>query len=182
MSSPEAPGPVVLKKYGNRRLYDTRASRYVTLEDVATMVKDGVDILVRDAATDEDLTRLVLLQIILEHQKSRVDLLPVAFLRQLISYKEDTLKQFFERYLSLSLEVFAGAQDQVTRGFRASFENALKGMPPLNPMEWPKLFQGAARPQAAAEATPRTEVPERTTRSRTARKRSAGTAKTRRRT
>lgn len=149
MPTNAASSPLILKKYGNRRLYDTRASKYVTLEDVAAMVQDGVDLTVVDAATNEDLTRLVLLQIILEHQKIRVNLLPVQFLRQIISYKEDTLRQFFERYLSLSLEVFAGAQNQVSQRFRTGFEKAMKGMPPLNPMDWPAMFTGSEPGSAA---------------------------------
>ncbi|MBI4861124.1 MAG: polyhydroxyalkanoate synthesis repressor PhaR [Candidatus Riflebacteria bacterium] len=121
----ESTATVVLKKYGNRRLYDTARSCYVTLEDVAGMVKAGVEIVVNDARTGEDLTRLTLLQIIIEHQKNRVDLLPVPFLRQLLTYREDTLRQFFDRYLGLSLEMFSTVQDRFTRTLQERFQSAL---------------------------------------------------------
>lgn len=129
--------PVLLKKYGNRRLYDTSQSAYVTLADVADMVRRGVEIQVVDAKTGEDLTRMVLLQIIMEHQKSRIDLLPIAFLRQLITYREDTLREFFDKYLEASLTAFASAETQVAKRFRDGFETFLGGMVNAGARVWP---------------------------------------------
>lgn len=129
--------PVLLKKYGNRRLYDTSQSAYVTLADVADMVRRGVEIQVVDAKTGEDLTRMVLLQIIMEHQKSRIELLPIAFLRQLITYREDTLREFFDKYLEASLTAFASAETQVAKRFRDGFETFLGGMVNAGARVWP---------------------------------------------
>jgi polyhydroxyalkanoate synthesis repressor PhaR len=120
--------PVLLKKYGNRRLYDTEKSAYVTLADVAEMVRRNVEIRVVDAKSGEDLTRVVLLQIIMEHQKSRIELLPIAFLRQLITYREDTLREFFDRYLEASLTAFASAETAVAKRFREGFDGWIGGM------------------------------------------------------
>ena len=140
--------PVLLKKYGNRRLYDTEKSAYVTLADVAEMVRRNVEIQVVDAKSGEDLTRMILLQIIMEHQKSRIDLLPIAFLRQLITYREDTLREFFDRYLEVSLAAFASAETQVARRFRDGFDSWLGGMVGGAT----KLFPFAARAGAPAPA------------------------------
>lgn len=142
--------PVLLKKYGNRRLYDTSQSAYVTLADVADMVRRGVEIQVVDAKTGEDLTRMVLLQIIMEHQKSRIDLLPIAFLRQLITYREDTLREFFDKYLEASLTAFASAETQVAKRFRDGFETFLGGMVNAGARVWP--FAGT--PPAKQEPEP----------------------------
>src|ERR1700741_1937232 len=86
-------GPVVVKKYANRRLYNTRSSSYVTLEDLCHMVKEGVEFVVRDAKTGEDITRSVLTQIIVEEEaKGGQNMLPIGFLRRLISFYGDNLQ------------------------------------------------------------------------------------------
>ena len=141
--------PVLLKKYGNRRLYDTEKSTYVTLIDVAEMVRRGVEIAVVDAKTSEDLTRTILLQIIMEHQKSRIELLPIAFLRQLITYREDTLREFFDKYLMASLTAFASAETQVARRFKDGFESFLGGMVQGGARIWP-----FAKPEPPPEPAP----------------------------
>jgi polyhydroxyalkanoate synthesis repressor PhaR len=105
--------PVTIKKYANRRLYNTGTSTYVTLEDLATMVKDGEDFVVYDAKSGEDITRSVLTQIILEEDSKGRNLLPIGFLRQLISFYDDQLHAFLPRYLEVSMENFARHQDQI---------------------------------------------------------------------
>src|SRR5580693_9986818 len=91
---PAAPEKVVIKKYANRRLYNTRSSAYVTLEHLADMVKEGVDFVVYDAKTNEDITRQVLTQIIFEEESHGQNLLPIQFLRQLIRFYGDSMQSF----------------------------------------------------------------------------------------
>ncbi len=99
--------PTIIKKYGNRRLYDTRRSRYVTLEEVLEIVAAGEEIQVVDAKTGEDLTKRVVTKIIfLEEQRRNLDLLPLAFLRKLVQHRDDSLREFYQKYLALSLDVY----------------------------------------------------------------------------
>src|SRR4051794_19704498 len=97
-------GPVVIKKYGNRRLYDTAASRYVNLDEVAGLVRAGADIQVVDAKTGEDLTRPVLTQIIMEEAKDQRAGLPLELLRQLIVATDHAQQQFLSWYLRSAFE------------------------------------------------------------------------------
>ena len=99
-------GPVTIKKYANRRLYNTGTSTYVTLEDLATMVKSGEDFAVFDAKTGEDITRSVLTQIIFEQENKEggQNLLPIKFLRQLIRFYGDSMQKLVPSYLEVSLE------------------------------------------------------------------------------
>jgi len=106
--------PIVIKKYANRRLYNTGSSTYVTLEDLASMVKDGEDFVVQDAKSGDDLTRSVLTQIIFEQEgKEGQNLLPVAFLRQLISYYGDSMQTVIPSYLEMTMNSFAKEQDKL---------------------------------------------------------------------
>src|SRR3954453_12088666 len=108
--------PAVVKKYANRRLYNTATSSYVTLDELSQMVRDGEDFVVFDAKTGEDITRSVLTQIILEEDSKGRNLLPIGFLRQLIGFYDDQLHAFLPRYLEVSMENFARHQDQI-RGY-----------------------------------------------------------------
>lgn len=115
------PAPVVIKKYANRRLYNTETSAYVTLEDLAQMVRSDRDFVVFDARTNEDLTHSVLTQIIVE-QESRSggqNLLPVPFLRQLIRFYDDALGKMVPSYLQVSLEMLTKEQER----YRTQFAN-----------------------------------------------------------
>ena len=94
MSEQPAPSTVVIKKYANRRLYNTSTSTYVTLDDLADMVKQGTDFAVYDAKTGEDITRSVLTQIIFEEESKGTNLLPINFLRQLIRFYGDSMQAF----------------------------------------------------------------------------------------
>src|SRR6266508_991910 len=97
-------GPVVIKKYANRRLYNTGTSTYVTLEDLATMVKNGEDFVVFDAKTGEDITRSVMAQIVSEQEnKEGQSLLPIAFLRQLIRFYRDSMQMMVPSFLAQSM-------------------------------------------------------------------------------
>src|SRR5215475_2712631 len=105
------PSVTLIKKYGNRRLYDTRRSRYVTLEDILEVVAAGEEIRVIDAKTQEDLTKRVVTKIIfLEEERRNLDLLPLEFLRKLVQHRDDSLREFYQRYLALSLEVYRSSQ------------------------------------------------------------------------
>ena len=123
-SSSGQPGdkaPIVVKKYANRRLYNTATSSYVTLEDLATLVKEGGDFVVQDAKTGEDLTRSVLTQIIVEQEQKGQNLLPISFLRQLISFYGDSMQFLVPGYLEQAMIAFAGNQDQMRDSLRATF-------------------------------------------------------------
>ena len=124
-------GPVTIKKYANRRLYNTGTSTYVTLEDLATMVKNGEDFAVFDAKTGEDITRSVLTQIIFEQENKEggQNLLPINFLRQLIRFYGDSMQKLVPSYLEVSLESFTREQEK----FRQQFTQAF-GATPFGPL------------------------------------------------
>ncbi|MFO1037407.1 MAG: polyhydroxyalkanoate synthesis repressor PhaR [Geminicoccaceae bacterium] len=142
MSSPAAPTTdkpeaapsgkaAVVKKYANRRLYNTATSSYVTLDELSQMVRKGDDFVVYDAKTNEDITRSVLTQIILEEDSKGRNLLPIGFLRQLISFYDDNLHAFLPRYLEMSMENFSKHQDQI----RAYMEQTFGRFFPINQFE-----------------------------------------------
>ena len=112
---------VVIKKYANRRLYNTATSSYVTLDHLCQMVKDGVEFAVYDAKSGEDITRSVLTQIIVEEESKGQNLLPINFLRQLISLYGDNLQFLVPRYLEQSMEAFSKNQEQMRTYMRESF-------------------------------------------------------------
>src|SRR5271169_1075167 len=101
----KSPEPVTIKKYANRRLYNTGTSTYVTLEDLAVMVKEGEDFVVFDAKTGEDITRSVLTQIIFEQENKGANLLPINFLRQVIRFYGDSMQLVVPRYLEASIDM-----------------------------------------------------------------------------
>jgi polyhydroxyalkanoate synthesis repressor PhaR len=114
--------PVTIKKYANRRLYNTGTSTYVTLEDLAAMVKNGEDFVVYDAKTGEDITRAVLTQIIFEQEnKEGQNLLPIAFLRQLIRFYGDSMQMLVPRYLEVSIESLTREQEKFRQQMAQAF-------------------------------------------------------------
>ena len=118
--------PITIKKYANRRLYNTGTSTYVTLEDLAAMVKRGEDFIVNDAKTGEDITRQVLAQIIFEQEnKEGQSMLPIAFLRQLIRFYGDSMQMLVPRYLEVSIDSFTREQEK----FRQQMAQAFGGSP-----------------------------------------------------
>lgn len=123
--------PVVIKKYANRRLYNTESSTYVTLEDLCQMVKRGEDFVVYDAKTGDDITRSVLTQIIFEQESRGDNLLPVNFLRRIIGFYDGSMKEILPPYLEASLEAFSRNQEQV----RNLFNSSLGNMFPYNQLE-----------------------------------------------
>jgi len=124
-------GPVAIKKYANRRLYNTGTSTYVTLEDLASMVKKGEDFVVYDAKTSEEITRSVLAQIIFEQEnKEGQNLLPITFLRQLIRFYGDSMQMLVPRYLEVSIDSLTREQskfrDQLAQAFGSGPFGALE--------------------------------------------------------
>ncbi|MFZ2008351.1 MAG: polyhydroxyalkanoate synthesis repressor PhaR, partial [Stellaceae bacterium] len=113
--------PVVVKKYANRRLYNTATSSYVTLEDLAKMIKDGGDFIVHDAKTGEDITRSVLTQIIVEQEQKGQNLLPISFLRQLIGFYGDSVQFLVPGYLEQAMIAFGRNQEQMRKSLQATF-------------------------------------------------------------
>jgi polyhydroxyalkanoate synthesis repressor PhaR len=105
--------PVTIKKYANRRLYNTATSSYVTLDHLAQMVKEGVEFVVYDAKSGDDITRSVLTQIIVEEESRGQNLLPISFLRHLISFYGDSLQTLVPRYLDHTMQTFASNQDHM---------------------------------------------------------------------
>ncbi len=115
--------PVTIKKYANRRLYNTGTSTYVTLEDLANMVKDGEDFVVYDAKSGDDITHSVLTQIIFEQENKGQNLLPIAFLRQIIRFYGDSMQMLVPRYLEASISSFTKDQEK----FRSQMSNTFTG-------------------------------------------------------
>jgi polyhydroxyalkanoate synthesis repressor PhaR len=105
--------PTTIKKYANRRLYNTGTSTYVTLEDLAEMVKGGEDFIVFDAKTGEDITRSVLTQIIFEQENKGQNLLPITFLRQLIRFYGDSIQNLIPTYLDFSIDSLVREQEKL---------------------------------------------------------------------
>jgi len=113
--------PVVVKKYANRRLYNTATSSYVTLDDLAKLIKEGGDFVAYDAKTGEDITRSVLTQIIVEQEQKGQNLLPTSFLRQLISFYGDSMQFLVPGYLEQAMIAFARNQEQMRKNLQATF-------------------------------------------------------------
>ncbi len=143
---PKAKPPVVIKKYANRRLYNTERSTYVTLGHLAQMVRDGEDFIVNDAKSGDDITRSVLTQIIFEEEAKGQNMLPTRFLRQLIGLYGDTLQGFVPGYLDASMDTFSKNQEKMREQVRSVFESnpALTNFESLarTNMEW---FENAMR-------------------------------------
>jgi polyhydroxyalkanoate synthesis repressor PhaR len=113
--------PIVIKKYANRRLYNTATSSYVTLDYLAEMVKNGEDFVVYDAKSGEDITHSVLTQIIFEEESKGQNLLPIQFLRQLIKFYGDSLQNFVPSYLEMSMDAFSQNQDGMRERMQGAF-------------------------------------------------------------
>jgi len=112
--------PIVIKKYANRRLYNTDTSSYVTLDDLCDMVKENSDFIVYDAKSGEDLTRQVLTQIIFEQESRGQSLLPIEFMRNLIGFYDNGLKDFMPAYLDTSMQTFMKNQGKMQEYMRTN--------------------------------------------------------------
>ncbi|GAB5507680.1 MAG: polyhydroxyalkanoate synthesis repressor PhaR [Rhizobiaceae bacterium] len=134
---PAKDDPVVIKKYANRRLYNTGTSTYVTLEDLADMVKRGEEFTVKDAKTREDITHLVLTQIIFElENKDGHNMLPVPFLRQLIAFYGDQMQMVVPSFLEQSMIAFSREQERLREQMKSAFgQNTVDMMQMTAPMK-----------------------------------------------
>ncbi|WP_326525599.1 polyhydroxyalkanoate synthesis repressor PhaR [Sphingomonas sp.] len=117
-------GPVIIKKYANRRLYNTESSSYITLEHLAAMTREGRDFKVVDAKSEEDITHTVLTQIIMEEEARGSSMLPVNFLRQLIALYGDSMQAMVPGYLEASMESFRRNQEQFKSAVEGAFANS----------------------------------------------------------
>jgi polyhydroxyalkanoate synthesis repressor PhaR len=134
---PAKDDPVVIKKYANRRLYNTGTSTYVTLEDLAEMVKRGEEFSVQDAKTGEDITHPVLTQIIFElENKDGQNMLPISFLRQLISFYGDQMQMIVPSFLEQSMIAFAKEQERFREQMKSTF-----GQTPMDMMKMPSTMK-----------------------------------------
>ncbi len=120
--------PVVVKKYANRRLYNTESSSYITLDNLAGMIRAGRDFVVYDAKTGEDITRGVLTQIIVEEESKGRAMLPTAFLRHIIGFYGDSLQQFVPSYLDQAMTSFALQQEQMRATMQQTMGNLFPGI------------------------------------------------------
>ena len=123
--------PIIIRKYANRRLYNTEISSYVTLDDLCHMVKKGEDFVVKDAKTNEDLTKSVLTQIIFEQEGKGENLLPTEFLKNIIGYYDDSLKNVVPIYLNSMMKAFISKQEEL----RKSLNDASVGFNPFKQFE-----------------------------------------------
>jgi polyhydroxyalkanoate synthesis repressor PhaR len=141
----------IIKKYGNRRLYDTAASRYINLDDIALLIREGKDVKVVDAKTGQDLTRVTLTQIITEDAKDKPTGLPLELLRQLIVASDEVRQEFIMWYLKSAFDTYQKVQDAVQNRL-GEVQSAI-----LSPVDLMKKFLGATpqtplpRPQASEE-------------------------------
>ena len=118
---------IVIRKYANRRLYDTNASRYVTIDDLATMVKADINFRVVDVASGQDLTRFTLVQIILDIESEGHQMLPIGVLRQLIRFYGDRMEPILSRYLERTMNAFLNHQNRAEDALGASLDSIRSG-------------------------------------------------------
>jgi polyhydroxyalkanoate synthesis repressor PhaR len=155
--------PVIIKKYANRRLYNTQTSSYVTLDHLAQMVKEGTEFEVRDARTGEDITRPVLTQIIFEEEGKGQHLLPIRFLRQLIRFYGDSMQAILPSYLEFSIDRFSGEQQAMREaagrmfGPEAFSAGSFAALQELTKKNFAAFNQALTMFSPFANATPSTE-------------------------
>jgi len=145
--------PITIKKYANRRLYNTETSTYVTLDDLAEMVRGNRDFVVFDAKTGEDLTHSVLTQIILEQEGRGQNLLPVNFLRQLIRFYGDSMGRLVPSYLNMSMETLAREQERFRKQMTDTWGSAAGAAGPFASVPFGAAPFGTAALEAMQEQT-----------------------------
>jgi len=131
-------GQIIIKRHGNRRLYNTETKKYVNYEDSAKLVRDGNDIKVIDSTTKEDVTQAVLIQVILDEEKNNQTVLPVEFLFQILRTREESVQDFFKNHLAASFNAYLKTKEEFDNRFRTMLEMATQA-----PQMWEKLIPGA---------------------------------------
>lgn len=129
---------LVIKRHGNRRLYNTETKSYVNYADLAKIVRDGSDVKVVDSASGEDVTKAVLIQVILEEEKKNKTVLPTEFLFQLLRSREESMQDFFKNHLAASFNAYLKTKEEFDNRFRSMLEMATSA-----PQMWEKLIPGA---------------------------------------
>lgn len=136
--SDETSDALVIKRHGNRRLYNTETKSYVNYADLAKIVRDGNDVRVVDSASNEDVTKAVLIQVILEEEKKNKTVLPTEFLFQLLRSREESMQDFFKNHLAASFNAYLKTKEEFDNRFRSMLEMATAA-----PQMWEKLIPGA---------------------------------------
>ena len=152
MREPEKAASVVVKKYGNRRLYDTSGSRYVNLDDIAALIREGKDVKVVDAKTGQDLTRVTLTQIITEDAKEKPTGLPLELLRQLVVASDQARQEFIMWYLKSAFDTYQTVQDAVQNRL-SEMQSAI-----VSPVETVKRLLSGALPLQPRPADDNSEL------------------------
>lgn len=134
----ESPDTLIIKRYGNRRLYNTETQTYVNYQDLIKLVQEGQDIKVIDSTSKEDVTKAVLIQLILEEEKDKKSILPTPFLFQLLRSREESMQDFFTNHLSASFDAYLKTKEEFNNRFRTMLEMATQA-----PQMWEKLIPGA---------------------------------------
>ncbi len=129
---------LIIKRYGNRRLYNTETSSYVNYQDLVELIRGGQDIQVIDSRTREDVTKSILIQLILEEEKNKNSILPLEFLFQLIRSQEESVQDFFKNYLAWSFDAYMKTKQEFDRRFRGWMEMSANA-----PQMWEKFIPGA---------------------------------------
>lgn len=129
---------LIIKRYGNRRLYNTETRSYVNYEELAKLIRDGQDVQVIDSTSKEDVTKAVLIQLILEEEKNNKTVLPTQFLFQLLRSREESMQDFFKNHLSASYDAYLRTKEEFDKRFRSVLEMAVSA-----PQMWEKLIPGA---------------------------------------
>lgn len=129
---------IVIKRYGNRRLYNTETKSYVNYQDLIVLVRDGQDIKVIDSTSKEDVTKAILIQLILEEEKNNKTVLPTQFLFQLLRSREESVQDFFKNHLSASFDAYLKTKEEFDKRFRSMLELAAAA-----PQMWEKIIPGA---------------------------------------
>jgi polyhydroxyalkanoate synthesis repressor PhaR len=129
---------LIIKRYGNRRLYNTETRSYINYQELAKIIRDGSDVQVIDSTSKEDVTKAVLIQVILEEEKNKKTILPTEFLFQLLRTREDSVQDFFKNHLSASFNAYLKTKEEFDNRFRTMLEMATAA-----PQMWEKLIPGA---------------------------------------
>ena len=137
----QGPDPIVIKKYANRRLYNTQSSSYITLDDLSRMTREGLDFQVLDAKTGADITHQILTQIIMEEETHGEQMLPISFLRQLISMYGNSMQSLMPHYLEATMDNFRANQRKLQETWKTSL--GPEGFAQLAESNM-KMFQAAA--------------------------------------
>ncbi|MGH7902117.1 MAG: polyhydroxyalkanoate synthesis regulator DNA-binding domain-containing protein [Thermodesulfobacteriota bacterium] len=135
-------GQIVIKKYSNRRLYDTSNRKYITLEEISDLIKGGSEVKVIDTQSGEDISKLILIQVVLESEKNKEDILPVSFLHMLIKYGNKIARDFFENSFLMMFQPYLSFQDTVKKNIQMWQGSGLSPTGMNFPVSYESYFKG----------------------------------------